>query len=252
MSKVLVTGSADGLGLETARQLVAGGHDVVLHARSPQRAQEALAAAPGATDALVADLASLAETRVLAEQANALGRFDAVVHNAGVGFREPRRLTDDGVEHVLAINVLAPYVLTALMTRPGRVCTLSSGMHRGGSADLSDLAWDRRSWNGSQAYSDSKLFDAVLAFGLARRWPAVAANAVEPGWVATRMGGPGAPDDLRLGGDTQAWLATDAEVSGAYLFHRRPRATHPAVTDVAFQDELLAACEQLTGVVLPD
>lgn len=256
MTSVLVTGAADGLGLETARQLVAAGHRVVLHARSPERAAEALAAAPGAVGTLAADLSSLAETRDLAEQADAAGPFDAVVHNAGVGFREARSLTPDGVEHVLAINVLAPYVLTALMERPRSLVFLSSGMHRSGSTNLSDLAWEDRPWNGSQAYSDSKLFDAVLAFAVARRWPGVRSNAVEPGWVATRMGGPGAPDDLHLGGDTQAWLAAGddpaSRVTGRYLFHREPRRTHPAVSARGFQDALLTACEALTGVALPD
>ena len=255
MSRVLVTGSADGLGLESARQLIAGGHEVVLHARSAERAQEALAAAPGAAGALAGDLGSLAQTRELADRANAGGRFDAVIHNAGIGYRErDRGPTADGLARTFQVNVLAPYLLTALTTRPERLAYLSSGLHRSGDADLGDLQWERRPWNGMQAYSDSKLLDAVLAFAVARRWPDVRSNAVEPGWVATKMGGAGAPDDLVLGGDTQAWLATSpdaADVSGQYLRQRRPRETHPAVSDPAVQDALLAACERLTGVPLP-
>ena len=110
---------------------------------------------------------------------------------------------------------------TALITRPDRLVFLSSGMHHGGDPDLTDLQWTRRGWSGTQAYADSKLFDVVLALALARRWPGVLSNAVEPGWVPTKMGGPGAPDDLALGADTQAWLAVSSDpgatVSGSLL-----------------------------------
>jgi NAD(P)-dependent dehydrogenase (short-subunit alcohol dehydrogenase family) len=179
-----------------------------------------------------------------------------VIHNAAVGYREPRRIeTPDGLSHVFAVNVLAPYLLTALVTRPDRLVYLGSGLHQGGDPDLSDLQWAQRRWNGSQAYSDSKLFDVVLAFALARRWPDVLSNAVEPGWVATKMGGAGAPDDLAQGPVTQAWLAvsddTAATVSGEYFYHRQLRGTHPAARERAVQEGLLAACAELTGVEMP-
>jgi NAD(P)-dependent dehydrogenase (short-subunit alcohol dehydrogenase family) len=255
MARVLVTGSADGLGLMAAQLLIADGHEVTLHARSEQRAAAALASAPGAQAALAGDLASIAEVRALAASANRSGRFDAVIHNAAVGYREPRLETVDGLEHTFAINVLAPYLLTALLERPRRVVYLSSGMHRGADGDTGDLQWRRRSWNGSQAYADSKLWDAVLAFAVARLWPDVASNAVEPGWVATKMGGPGAPDDLTLGAVTQAWLAVSEEPaaleSGRYLYHQRPRETNPAVVDEQVQERLLEACAALTATALP-
>ena len=256
MSKVLVTGSADGLGRLAARQLVAGGHDVVLHARDRRRADDAIRATPGASGVLVGDLSSVAETRALAEAANAVGRLDAVIHNAAVGYRGPRIETVDGLAHVFAINVLSPYLLTVLITRPSRLVYLSSGMHRGGDPDLGDLQWARRRWSGTQAYADSKLFDVVLALAVARRWPGVLSNAVEPGWVPTNMGGAGAPDDLELGADTQAWLATsedpEATVSGRCFHHRREVAPAPVATRVDVQDGLLKACEALTGVAFPD
>jgi NAD(P)-dependent dehydrogenase (short-subunit alcohol dehydrogenase family) len=255
MSKVLVTGSSDGLGLAAAQRLLAAGHEVILHARNQGRARDARAAAPKASGVVVGDLASIAEIRGLAHQANSFGRFDAIIHNAGVGDSERRIETVDGLEHIFAINVLAPYLLTALIEEPKRLIYLSSGMHRYGAPDLTDLHWKRRRWNGSQAYSDSKLFDAVLAFAMAGRWPEVRSNAVDPGWVATKMGGRGAPDDLDLGSETQAWLAVSDEsaaiVSGAYFYHKKMQHIHPAASDVAIQAGLLAACEELTGTPMP-
>ena len=256
MSRIFITGSADGLGQMAARLLVADGHQVVLHARNSARARQALAAVPGAETALAADLSSIAETKALAKQVNQLGAFDAIIHNAGIGYREPARIqTADGLSQVFAVNVLAPYLLTALMSRPSRLVYLSSGMHRAGNPDVSDLQWVGRPWNGAQAYSDSKLFDVVLAFAVARRWPDVLSNALEPGWVATRMGGPGAPDDMSQAPVTQAWLAGSADpaatVTGQYFYHQRPRQVHPAAHSQQLQDQLLASCAELSGVELP-
>jgi NAD(P)-dependent dehydrogenase (short-subunit alcohol dehydrogenase family) len=255
MARVLITGSSDGLGLMAARLLVTDGHEVTLHARNETRAADAHRALPDAAHVVIGDLASIAETRLVAEQTNALGRYDAVIHNAGVGYRERRRVeTVDGLCHVFAINVLAPYVLTALVTPPDRLVYLSSGMHRGGDPDLSDLQWERRSWNGSQAYSDSKLFDVILAFAVARRWSSVLSNALEPGWVPTKMGGPGAPDDMSKAPVTQAWLAVSndpaAKVSGQYFYHQRPLQAHPDANDPAVQEGFLAVCARLAGVDL--
>lgn len=256
MARVFVTGSADGLGLMAGRLLAEQGHEVVLHARSPSRAEETRSAASDAAGVVVGDLRSIAGMRAVAEAADASGPFDAVIHNAGVGYREPQRLlTEDGLAHVFAVNVLAPYLLTALITPPSRLVYLSSGMHRGGDPDLSDLQWERRRWNGSQAYADSKLFDLVLACAVARRWPSVLSNAVEPGWVPTKMGGRGAPDDMAAAPVTQAWLAVSddpgAQVSGTLLYHQQPRRTHPAASSVELQDALLDECARLTGVALP-
>ncbi len=256
MSRVLITGSADGLGQLAARLLVDSGHQVVLHARDEARGKDALAGVPGADEVLIGDLSSIKETRGVAEQANASGAFDAVIHNAAVGYREYERIsTEDGLAHVFAINVLAPYLLTALITPPKRLVYLSSGMHRSGEPDLRDLQWERRTWNGTQAYADSKLFDTVLALALARRWPDVLSNALDPGWVPTRMGGPGAPDDLAQGHLTQAWLATsehpDASFTGGYFYHQRRKEAHPAAQDIVVQEGLLRACAELTGTPLP-
>jgi NAD(P)-dependent dehydrogenase (short-subunit alcohol dehydrogenase family) len=239
-----------------AQLLVEQGHRVTLHARSPARAEDAHRALPQAEAVVIGDLSTIEAMRAVAGQANARGRYDAVIHNAGVGPRQLHRVqTADGLSQLFAVNVLAPYVLTALMQTPERLVYLGSGLHRRGGAVLVDLQWSTRGWDGMQAYSDSKLLAVVLAFALARRWPAVRSNALEPGWVATRMGGPEAPDDLSLGAVTQAWLAAgddpQAAVTGQYFFHQKPRWVHPATQDPRLQEGLLDYCAGLTGVPLP-
>jgi hypothetical protein len=156
---------------------------------------------------------------------------------------------------LLAVNTLAPYILTALIERPQRLVYLSSGMQRYADGDLDDLTWDKRRWDGSQAYSETKLHDVLIAFAIARRWQNVFSNALEPGWVPTKMGGPGAPDDLDQAHRTQVWLAVsddpDARVSGQYFYHKRRREPNPLAYDTELQDRLLEACARLTGVRMP-
>lgn len=252
MARILVTGSADGLGRMAASDLIDQGHSVVLHARNQARAADAIAGLPKAEAVLIGDLASIAETRNVARQANESGRFDVVIHNAAVGYQEPRIETVDGLEHVFAINALAPYLLTALIDRPDRLIYLSSGMHEGGDVVLDDLQWTRRRWRGAQAYSDSKLYDVILAFAMARMWPEVQSNAVDPGWVPTKMGGRGAPGDLSQAHLSQVWLATAPSTpSGGYYYHLRLHRTNPAASDPEVQAAFLDACASLTGVTMP-
>ncbi len=256
MARVFITGSSDGLGRMAAELLIEQGHGVVLHARNEKRGQEAMTAVPGAEAVVIGDLSSIAQTRKVADQVNALGSFDAVIHNAGIGYREPHRIaTEDGLPHVFAVNTLAPYILTALIKKPKRLVYLSSGLHRNGDASLKDLAWEQRPWQGQQAYSDTKLHDVFLAFAVARRWPEVFSNALEPGWVATKMGGEGATDDLDSGHRTQVWLAvsddTGAKVTGEYFYHLRRRAPLPVTRDVDRQEALIDVCERFSGVDLP-
>ncbi|MCW2778843.1 MAG: putative oxidoreductase [Frankiales bacterium] len=256
MKRVLITGSSNGLGVLAARLLVAQGHAVTLHGRNEDRAGRARQAVPGAEEVLVGDFQSLEQTLALIGRANQRGTYDAVIHNAGVGFRDPQRIeTGDGFERTFSINVLAPYLLTAMLLRPQRLVFLSSGLHHAGTPAVLDPQWRSRPWDGLQAYSDSKLYDVVLAFAVARRWAGTFSNALEPGWVPTKLGGTAGPDDLTLAPVTQAWLAVSddaqARTSGGYFFHQVARAAHPAASSAELQDELLAYCAALTGVPLP-
>ncbi|HET9863859.1 MAG TPA: SDR family NAD(P)-dependent oxidoreductase, partial [Steroidobacteraceae bacterium] len=167
MRRILITGSADGLGRAAALTLIGEGHQVVLHARSRERAA-VFEGLTGAAGVVIGDLSSAAQTRALAEQVNRIGRMDAVIHNAGI-FREPKRgATPEGHAKILAVNVLAPYMLTALIERPGRLVYLSSGMHRGGDGTLYDMDWNERRWEVMRAYSESKLYVTALALAVAR------------------------------------------------------------------------------------
>jgi NAD(P)-dependent dehydrogenase (short-subunit alcohol dehydrogenase family) len=238
IARVLVTGSADGLGRAAAQTLLEQGHEVVVHARNRDRLTAVREFLDRGAAAVVGDLSDPEETRDVAGQVNRLGRMDAVVHNAGVV----------GGPQVLPVNVVAPYLLTALIHRPKRLVYLTSGMHRGGRAGLAGMDWSGHRATGS--YSDSKLFVTTLAAAVARRWPEVFSNAVDPGWVPTKMGGPGAPDDLRLGHLTQVWLATsedpEARTSGGYWYHQRRAEPAPSVYDQRFQDQLLEELARFT------
>jgi len=250
MARVFVTSSSTGLGLLSARWLDERGHHVTLHARNPERTAQLREALPRAA-LVVGDLSRIDGVREVAAQVNALGRHDAVIHNAAV-YRVPHRIpTDDGLSLTFAVNVLAPYLLTALVERPDRLVYMTSGLQNGAGPDLDDAQWTRRRWDWLQAYSESKLHVTTLAFGVARRWPEVRSNAVSPGWVPTRMGGAGAPDDLALGAETQAWLAAGedpaTDVTGEYLYHRQRGDVPTAVRDARAQEALFAYCAELTG-----
>ncbi|CAM5687944.1 putative oxidoreductase [Streptomyces afghaniensis 772] len=236
MALVLVTGAAGGLGRGTADALAAEGHDVVVHVRNRFRLADADDTARW-RGVVTGDLADLDEIRDVARQAAGFGRFDAVIHNAGV-MNRPEDVT---------VNTVAPYLLTALMDKPARLVYLSSSMHQTGSTDLRRLAV------GSASYDDTKLWVTALALAVASRWEGTSSHAVDPGWVPTRMGGRGAPDDLTAGHETQAWLATHDDVTpstGGYWYHRQTRTPHPATQDEQFQAQLLQALERHTGVAL--
>src|SRR6478672_4204042 len=124
MARIFITGSADGLGQLAAKELVKLGHEVVLHARNAARGKQALENVPGAETVLTADLSSVEETKQLADKVNALGKFDAVIHNAGVYIAS--------AHDIFTVNTLAPYILTCLIKKPKRLIYLSSDLHEGG------------------------------------------------------------------------------------------------------------------------
>jgi len=254
--RIFITGSTDGLGRAAAGALIGDGHDVVLHARTRERAAALSDLAPDAAGVVTGDLSSAAETRDVAGQVNRIGRMDAVIHNAGVYLEPSRGTTADGHATTLAVNTLAPYLLTALTDRPDRLIYLSSGLHHAGAGagSLRDIDWTSRPWNAARAYAESKLHLTALALTLARAWPDVLSNAVDPGWVPTRMGGPSATGDLQMGHLTQTWLAAShdpaATVSGGYWYHRQRQAPAPQARDPAFQDQLMDRLAALTGVGL--
>lgn len=242
MARILVTGSTDGLGRATAASLLDQGHHVIAHARSTERAAAISDLTARGADLVIADLADRQAVEEAVAELDGGAAIDAVIHNAGV-ISGPT---------LLPVNVIAPYLFTALLRTPTRHIYLSSGMHRGGSTALEGLDWDGERQTAS--YSDTKLFVTTLSAVIADRWaPRVSANAVDPGWVPTKMGGAGAPDDFDLGHETQERLAADPDlaVTGGYWHHGEQRQPHPAVADPGFQERLLAALAGATGVELP-
>ncbi|MDQ0771153.1 NAD(P)-dependent dehydrogenase (short-subunit alcohol dehydrogenase family) [Pseudarthrobacter defluvii] len=244
MARVFITGSTDGLGRAAAASLLEAGHEVIVHARSSHRIPAVQHLLDRGAQCVTGDLAVVDEVRKIADQANGIGRIDAVIHNAGVL---------NGAA-LLPVNVVAPYLLTALIPGPRRLIYLSSGMHRGGDPGMDGLDWAGRTTTAS--YSTTKLHVTALSAAVARLFPNVASNAVDPGWVPTRMGGRSAPDSLELGHRTQDWLATSddpaALTTGGYWYHQRHQTPHPAANDPQFQDALMAQLATHTGVTFPE
>ena len=278
MSRIFITGSSDGLGVIAARALIDQGHTVTLHARNAQRAKDALSQIPGAAGCLVGDLSSISSTKNLAAEANKSGKFDVVMHNAGLGYKEQWRETSDGLGSVFAVNSLAPYMLTCLMERPKRLVYLSSGLHRGGKVDFGDITWTgrdvfadgedddvdddrtkinkrRRRWDPLQGYSDSKLQDVILAYAVARRWgDKIESVACSPGWVRTKMGGMTAPGDAETGARTQIMLAASSTPleNGTYWVGGKMETPHGQAGNADKQEEYLKICERVSGVKFPN
>lgn len=259
MARIFITGSSDGLGSIVANRLISRGHSVVLHARNAQRAADATAACPQAEAVVTGDLSSIAETKKLASDVNALGTMDVVIHNAGL-FRGPYRKTADGIASLAAVNTLAPYILTCLINRPKRLVFVSSDMHQSGDGSLEDILWQQRGeagYDDIKAYRASKVHNVMLAKAFGRRWPEVYSNVLDPGWLPTKMGGAHASGDVEAAVATYILLAEgeekDAQRSGVYY---NPGPTEGkaqvATEDEEKQEKLLRICAEFTGVQTPE
>ena len=240
MATVCITGSTDGIGLAAARQLLADGHSLVVHARSQERGQEVLAELTGDVRLVVGDLADLDQVRALAPQ---IGAVDALVHNAGIS----HPAGGAGLEQIFVVNALAPHLLTALLADriAHRLVFLGSGMVARGTVDPARLGTARSQ---GQAYADSKAVDVALGLGWGRRLPHLRTGAVDPGWVRTKLAGADAPGDVRSGGARVALAAADPAWPGGYTLGARPARTPAALTDPRLQDTLMDALDRLAGL----
>lgn len=221
--------------------LIEQGHELILHARNTERAKDVKNLLSKAKTVLIADLSDMEATKQLAEEVNALGQFDAIIHNAGV-YQASKPL-------IFTVNVLAPYILTTLIKRPKRLIYIGSSMHSQGSSDMNSLSMEK-----GVSYSDSKLMILILAKAVARKWSSVYVNTVDPGWVPTKMGGSGAPDDLLEGTKTQVWLASDedAAFSGRYLFHMKEIPYASQADDESIQEQLIERCQEISDIHFPE
>jgi retinol dehydrogenase-12 len=270
----VVTGATSGIGRATAAALAGRGAQVVLVGRDRVRGEAAaaeVAAAGGPAPRLeIADLASMAQVRSLAERLGALERIDVLVNNAGLLAGE-RRVTADGLEEVFAVNHLAPFLLTNLLlgqlaaAGSGRVITVTSDAHAAGRLDLDDLQLEH-GWQSWRAYANSKLANILFTRELARRLSggAVTANCAHPGLVRTRFGREARlpmraavtlarPFMLspRRGARTIVYLATSPQVAGAtggYYVRSQLREPSPAARDDAAARRLWQLSEELAGL----
>lgn len=256
MSRVFITGSSDGIGQAAAKILADQGHSVVLHARNADRAASTRQAVPKAEAVLVGDLRSISETKKLAQEANALGHgpFDAIIHNAGIGYgsTSSREITADKISAVFSVNTLAPYILTCLMDKPkSRLLYMSSDSHYGGDESLRNVTQ-------SHSYGDSKLHDVMLSNAFARRWgDELQVVSMHPGWVRTKMGGSMAPGGMDKPAKALAdWAVGQGKLaslkSGSFFTTSGQASAHPGAGNVSKQEELLRICREVSGAVIPD
>jgi len=269
MPLVLLTGATRGIGHAAAVQLAQRGAGLALVGRDPERVAETAQAAREAGAQVsehVADLERMAEVRRLAaEIRERYERIDVLANNAGAMFTQ-RRVTPDGFEQTLALNHLAPFLLTRLLLDRldgGRVVTTASDAHQGGELDLDDLQWERRSFRPMRTYGTTKLCNILFTRELARRAPQIRANCFHPGVVRTGFGkndgllykaglmviSPFLRSPAR-GARSLVWLALSdeaARLTGAYVIDEKVREPSPAAQDDRLAAELWERSEALTA-----
>ena len=232
--------------------MLAAGHRVIVHARNDQRAGALGPLHEAGADVVIGDLARPRRDHPESPTPSTPSGRSTPSSTTPASTPTPNPTEPSTATPASSPSTCSPPTSSPRsINRPARLIYLSSGMHTSGRAALDDLDWHHRPWNGVQAYCDSKLLVTTLAAAVARYWPDVRSNTVDPGWVPTRMGGPDATDDLALGHDTQVWLATSAEPqppspasTGTTDASSRP---HAAVHDRGFQDQLLATLAEITG-----
>ncbi len=276
----VVTGASSGIGEETALGLARLGARVLLVCRSRERGErsrERIRAATGsdAVELALADLASLAEIRRLADALlERCPQIQLLVNNAGV-FSLRRTTTIDGFETTFAVNQLAYFLLTRLLlerivaSAPARIVNVASEAHRLGALDPDDLQ-SERGFRPMRVYGRSKSANILFTLELARRLEGtgVTANAVHPGAVATRLGHQNLPAPLRRaaalllrpfmrsparGAETSLYVATAPElagVSGRYFADARQRAPAAAARDPELARRLWELCAELCDAAL--
>ena len=264
---ILVTGSTDGIGKETARQLAQLGALVIVHGRHVDRCEAArddIRAATGnpRVDFVTADLASQRQVRQMAAEISArYSRLHVLINNAGVILRQ-RQLSEDGIELSFAVNHLAPFLLTNLLldrlkqSAPARIVNVSSTVHYDAPLKFDNLQGERK-YNGVEVYKVAKLGNVIFTYELADRLKGsgVTVNCLHPGVVATKLldAGWGWSNGLTSaqGAALSVYLATSSEVehvSGQYFESRSAGGASPKATDVKLRRKLWDISAQLVGL----
>jgi NAD(P)-dependent dehydrogenase (short-subunit alcohol dehydrogenase family) len=273
MPVAIVTGATSGIGRAAAIEMASRGVEVGIVGRDEARvgatARQARAGGDGAVvHEYVADLADLGEVRRLAaEVADAHPTIDVLANNAGAMFTS-RHVTPDGFEETIALNHLAPFLLTTLLLPRisevgGRVVTTSSDLHRGAHLDLSDLQSEHGRFRPQRAYGTSKQCNVLFTRELQRRHPDIAANCFHPGVIRTGFGkndGVVARISLTLAGPflkspevgarSLVWLALDpaaGDLRGRYVHKQRPTEPSAEAQDDRLAAELWERSEQLVA-----
>ena len=239
MLKIFITGSSDGIGLEAAKELLKAGHEVLFHARNHTRAKELERKLTKPCKILVADLSDIEQTKQLAQDLNALGVFDVIIHNAGV--------YQSSKQEIFRVNVLAPYLLTALIQKPKKLLYIGSNMHPQG-----DFSKESLSLESGVDYATSKLQVLMLSLAVARVYTDTFVSTIDPGWVRTKMANYNAPVSIEDGAKTQVCLATDTDLyyRGKYFLNLKESSYAAKADDIQMQAILLQKCQEITGVSL--